>query len=109
MLIISVAGYFVFSERWVNIITNHLGGLGITGLLACLTGFIAKKKGYNYWRTFSIGFLFPIIIGAISAFMFSPESNRGLPLTCGGWISLVTGIVIITLYSFIKKKDIVLR
>ena len=75
------------------------------GFYGCLTGAIAKKKGYNYWRAFQIGFFLPIILGGISAFLFVPESERGLPLTCGGWVSLAAGIVVVISYSFIKKRD----
>lgn len=103
MLIISVAGYFVSSVRWVNIITNHLGGLGITGLLACLTGFIAKKKGYNHSRAFLVGLFFPIVLGFIAVVLVYFSSGF---LYCGGGVILAASLVIIIIYSLIKKKNV---
>jgi len=105
LLSISFVGYFALQKFWIGFIFAHIAALSIMGFYGCLAGTIAKKKGYNYWKTLSIGFFSPIILGGISAFLFHPEGNRGLPLTCGGWISLVTGIAIITFYSFVKKKD----
>jgi hypothetical protein len=37
--------------------------------------------------------------------LFVPSGQRGLPLTCGGWVSLATGIVVVISYSLVKKKD----
>jgi hypothetical protein len=74
------------------------------GFYGCLAGAIAKKKGYNYWRAFQIGFFLPIILGGISAFLLAPSGEGSLTLTCGGWVSLGAGIVVVISYSLIKKK-----
>jgi len=103
MLIISVAGYLVFTERWANIITNHLGGLGITGLLACLTGFIAKKKGYNHRNAFLVGLFLPIVLGCVAVVLVYFSSGF---LYCGGGVILAASLVIIIIYSLFKKKKI---
>ncbi len=105
LLSISFVGYFALRTHWIGFIFGHIAALSIMGFYGCLSGAIAKKKGYSYWRAFQIGFFIPIILGAISAFLFVPESYRGLPLTCGGWVSLAAGIVVVISYSFIKKKD----
>ncbi len=105
LLSISFVGYFALRKLWIGFIFGHTAALSIMGFYGCLTGAIAKKKGYSYWRAFQIGFFLPIILGGISAFLFVPESERGLPLTCGGWVSLAAGIVVVISYSFIKKRD----
>jgi hypothetical protein len=105
LLSISFIGYFALRELWIGFIFAHVAGLGIMGFYGCLAGAIAKKKGYSYGRAFQIGFFLPIILGGISAFLFVPSGQRGLPLTCGGWVSLATGVVVVISYSFVKKKD----
>lgn len=106
LLSISFIGYFALRELWIGFIFAHAAALGIMGFYGCLAGAIAKRKGYGYGRAFQIGFLLPIILGGISAFLFVPSEQRGLPLTCGGWVSLAAGILVVISYSFVKKKDI---
>ena len=101
MLIISIVGFFAFEGRWMTIIINHLGGLSIVGLFACLTGFIAKKKGKDHRKAFFIGVLLPIFLG-IAVFIlvfFSTDM-----IYCGGGIVLLTSLLIIIAYSFTKKE-----
>lgn len=105
LLSISFIGYFALRELWIGFIFAHVAALGIMGFYGCLAGAIAKKKGYTYGRAFQIGFFLPIILGGISAFLFVPSGQRGLPLTCGGWVALAAGIVVVISYSFVKKKD----
>jgi len=105
LLSISFVAYFALRELWIGFIFGHTAALSIMGFYGCLAAAIAKKKGYSYWRAFQIGFFLPIILGGISAFLFVPESERGLPLTCGGWVSLAAGIVVVIAYSLIKKRD----
>jgi hypothetical protein len=105
LLSISFIGYFALRELWIGFIFAHTAALGIMGFYGCLAGAIAKKKGYSYGRAFQTGFFLPIILGGISAFLFLPSGQRGLPLSCGGWVSLATGILVVISYSFIKKKD----
>lgn len=105
LLSISFIGYFALRELWIGFIFAHVAALGIMGFYGCLAGAIAKKKGYSYGRAFQIGFFLPIILGGISAFLFVPSGQSGLPLTCGGWVSLAAGIVVVISYSFVKRKD----
>lgn len=104
MLSIGFVGYFAMQNIWPSIIFAHTAALGIMGFYGCLTGAIAKKKGYYYWMAFRLGFFIPIILGGISAFLFIPKEERGLALTCGGWVSLATGIVVVLFFLFIRKK-----
>jgi hypothetical protein len=105
LLSISFVGYFALRKLWIGFIFAHAAALGIMGFYGCLAGAIAKKKGYSYGRAFLIGFFLPIILGGISAFLLVPSGEGGLPLTCGGWVSLAAGIVVVISYSFVKKKD----
>ncbi len=105
LLSISFIGYFALRELWIGFIFAHVAALSIMGFYGCLAGAIAKKKGYSYGRAFQTGFFLPIILGGISAFLLVPSGQRGLPLTCGGWIALAAGIVVVISYSFVKKKD----
>jgi hypothetical protein len=105
LLSISFVGYFALRKLWIGFIFGHIAALSIMGFYGCLAGAIAKKKGYSYWRAFKIGFFLPIILGGISAFLFAPSGEGSLPLTCGGWVSLAAGIVVVISYSLIKKKE----
>jgi len=105
LLSIGFVGYFALRKLWIGFVLGHAAALGIMGFYGCLAGAIAKKKGYSYGRAFQIGFFLPIILGGISAFLFLPSGPRGLPLTCGGWVSLAAGIVVVISYSFLKKRD----
>jgi hypothetical protein len=104
LLSISFIGYFVFQKLWIGFVFAHIAALSIIGFYGCLAGTLAKKKGYYYWRAFQIGFFVPIVLGGISAFLLVPSVERSLPLTCGGWISLASGIVVVIYYSLVKKK-----
>jgi hypothetical protein len=105
LLSISFIGYFALRELWIALIFAHVAALSIMGFYGCLAGAIARKKGYSNGRAFQTGFFLPIVLGAISAFLLVPSGQRGLPLTCGGWVSLATGIVVVISYSLVKKKD----
>ena len=104
LLSIGFIGYFVFRNHWTGIIFAHIAALSIMGFYGCLAGAIARWKGYKFWKAFQIGFLLPIVLGGISAFLLVPPGERSLPLGCGGWINLATGIIIITVYSSLKRN-----
>jgi hypothetical protein len=106
LLSISFVGYFALRTHWIGFIFGHLAALSIMGFYGCLVAAIAKKKGYRYGRAFQLGFLLPIILGVISAFLFAPSGETSLPLTCGGWVSLATGIIIVLFYSLVRNKDL---
>jgi hypothetical protein len=108
VLSISFIGYFALRGLWMGVIMGHTAGLSIMGFYGCLAGAIANKKGYNYARAFQMGFFLPIILGGISAFVlapFAPQEEGGLPVTCGGWVSLAAGIVVVIVYLFRKRTD----
>ncbi len=109
LLSVSFIGYFAFREQWIGFIFAHIAALSIMGFYGCLTGLLAKRKGRNYWKAFRIGFFIPIILGVIAGFLLGPEEGSNLPLTCGGWISLAAGIIIIIPYLFIKQKNSTVR
>jgi hypothetical protein len=86
LLSISFVGYFALRKLWIGFIFGHIAALSIMGFYGCLAGAIAK------------------ILGGISAFLLAPSGEGSLTLTCGGWVSLGAGIVVVISYSLIKKK-----
>ncbi len=104
ILSFSFLGAIAYRQHWVGYIFFHTGALSIMGFYGCLSAIIAKSKGYNYWRAFSMAFLLPIILGLISAFLFNTNGEGDLPLTCGGWVSLGSGIGVVVFFIFIKKR-----
>ena len=99
LLIIGVIGYLAFRNLWTGSIFAHVGGLGIIGLIGGFVGIIAKKKGYDYWRAFILGFILPIILGVIAVLLVEPMS-------CGGSPSIAAALLIVIIYSFIKRRDV---
>jgi len=96
------AGYLFCSDLWIRYLFAHIGGLGIIGLLACLAGSLAKKKGHGYWRAFYIGFVPPIALGIISVCVVHALGGHG----CGGIVSLSVATAIILFYSLTKKRAV---
>jgi len=99
LLIIGVIGYFALRNLGINNVFAHIGGLGIIGLLGSLAGIIAKKKGYGYWKAFLFGLFLPILIGVIAVLL--PQT-----FSCGGSPSLAAALLIIIIYSLIKRKNV---
>ena len=104
LLSISFLGTFAFWGHWIGSVFAHFAAISIMGFYGCLTGTLAIRKGRRYWKAFKIGFFVPIILGVISGFLLGPEEGSKLPFTCGGWISLATGIVIVLFYISISKR-----
>lgn len=104
ILSFSFLGFFALRTHWIGLIFAHTAALGIMGFYGSWAGAIAKKKGYHYWTAFRFGFFLPIFLGIIAAFLFVPKDRSHLPLTCGGWISLAAGLVIVLIYVFLRKK-----
>ena len=98
IFILGTVGYFSVDEHWIEYVFAHLGGLSIIGLFGCFAGAISTKKGYGYWKAFLIVFILPIIIGTIVVIIFRP-------ISCGGSISLAVAILIVAIYSFVKRSD----
>jgi hypothetical protein len=104
LLSASFIGFFALRTHWVGLIFAHTAALSILGFFGSSAGSIAKKKGYHFWAAFRLGFFLPLILGIFAAFLFVPEDRSHLPLTCGGWVSLATGLVIVIVYTFLRKK-----
>ncbi|MFC1619341.1 hypothetical protein ACFL45_05290 [Candidatus Neomarinimicrobiota bacterium] len=104
VLSISFLGFFAFRGLWIGFIFGHTAALSIMGFYACLTGAIAQRKGFGYRRAFRTGFFVPIIVGAVSAFILTPTVDGIVPMTCGGWAALGTGVIVVIAYLIIKRK-----
>jgi hypothetical protein len=101
LLIIGVAGYFIFRELWLRYVFAHLAGLAIMGFLGCWAGIIARSKGYGFWRAFLLGFVPPIILGVGAVLIVHSSGGHG----CGGIVSLAAAfLVIIGCYCAKRKK-----
>jgi hypothetical protein len=103
LLSVSFVGYPIFRSTSLGLVFGHTGGLSIMVFYGGLVGTIAKRKGYKYFNGFKVGFLIPIILGIIAAFLLVPSQSH-LPLTCGGWVALSSGLLIVIIFLFIKKK-----
>ena len=101
LLILCVIATFTFEDRLIKAVANHLGGLAIVGLLACLTAYIACKKGRNQRRAFVLGILLPVISGAVAALL--AYLLTGL-VYCGGGVVLVAALIIIVVYACLRRK-----
>ena len=103
LLSLSFIGYPIFRNTWLGLVFGHIGGLSIMVFLDGLTGTLSKRKGYKYFNGFKVGFLVPVILGVIPAFLLVSSESR-LPLTCGGWTALSSGLLIVIIFLLIKKK-----
>ena len=103
LLSVCFIGYPIFRSTWLGLVFGHIGGLSIMVFYGGLTGTLAKRKGYKYFNGFKVGFLVPMILGIIAAFLLVPSESH-LPLTCGGWVALSSGLLIVIIFLFIKKK-----
>ena len=103
MLIVGIAGALFFDARWVEGVANHLGGLGVVGLLACLATYVAKKKGRDPGTAFLLGSLLPIILGIIAALLVYFTTGF---VYCGGGVILLSAITVIISYSCLRRREI---
>jgi hypothetical protein len=102
VLVIGIIGYFSFRNTLTGYIFAHVGGLGILGLLAGLSGIIARKKNYSYHNTFLFSFFLPILLGlVVVGIVFL---SQGI-VYCGGGVSLAVAVIIlISILLFRKRK-----
>ena len=105
ILSVGFVGHFAMRKIWPGFIFAHLAALGIMGFFGCLAGAIAKKKGYGYGMAFRFGFFVPLIFGVASAFLLAPAGDGRLPLTCGGWFSLISGIIVVLVYAVVRRRE----
>ena len=103
-LIFGLIGYFIFHTHWIRLVLVHVGALGVLGLLACLAGSIAGKKGFNCTKAVLWGFLSPIFFGIALDYLIDPPQENGLPSSCGGIVSLGVALVVVIIYFFRKSK-----
>ena len=103
LIIIGFAGGYALRDGWVSFTLYHIGGLGAVSLLACVTGTIANKKGYGYWRAFSYALSLPILLGVIGAYLV-PPGDGGRPAACGGSVSLAVALIFIVAWAFVKRR-----
>lgn len=104
LLSVSFVGYALFQKTWMGLVFGHTAGLSIMAFYGGLTGLVTKSKGYTFKSGYIIGFVVPIFLGVISAFLL-PPGGRNLPLTCGGWTALASGLAIVLVSIFIKKRN----
>lgn len=101
LFLVGAAGSFFFDARWIEAATNHMAGLGIAGLLACLASYIARKKGRDPGRAFLLSFLLPIALG-FAAVVLVYSTTRFV--YCGGGVILLSALLVIVVYACLPKK-----
>jgi hypothetical protein len=79
MLIVGTIGSFAIENRWADAVSNHLGGLGVVGLLL------------------------PVTLGALAVFLVILLSDF---VYCGGGVILLSSMLIIIGYSCLRKREI---
>lgn len=97
------SGYTIESESF-SFIMYHVGGFGALGILSCIVGVIANKKGYGYLRPLLIALLASIVVGIISAFLIPTIESESNSVACGGTVSLGVGVIFIVLWVLVKNK-----
>ena len=101
LLIVGIAGTLIFDARWVEAVANHIGGLGVLGLLGCLAAYIAKTKGRDPRTAFLLGSLFPIVLGIVAVFVVYLATRF---VYCGGGVALLSGVTVIISYLCLRKS-----
>jgi len=101
VLLIGIIGFLSFGHTLTGHIFAHVGGLGILGLFAGLSGIIARGKNYNYHKTFLLSFLLPIMLGLLVVGLVF--LSQGI-VYCGGSVSLAVAIIILIIVLFRKRK-----
>jgi len=101
MAIVGTVVTLVSDVRWVEAIANHVGGLGVVGLLACLTAYIAGKKGRDPLKAFLWSSLLPIALGVVAVVVVSMRTGF---VYCGGGVILLAAVLFIVGYSCLAKR-----
>lgn len=105
LLIIGFAGGHALQDPRFSFILYHIGGFGALSLLACVVGFIARKKGYAFWPALSIALSVSILLGVVAAYLVPPAEDGVRPAVCGGSASLVVALIFIIVWTFVKRKN----
>lgn len=103
MAIVGTVVTLVSDVRWVEAIANHLGGLGIVGLLACLAAYIAGKKGRDPLKAFLWSSLLPIALGVVAVVLVYVGTGF---VYCGGGVILLSAVLFIAGYACLPKRRI---
>jgi lipopolysaccharide export LptBFGC system permease protein LptF len=101
LVVVGAAGSFIFDDRRVEAVANHLAGLGIVGLLACLAAYVARKKGRDPGTAFLLGSLLPIALGLVAVVIVYLTTRF---VYCGGGVILLSSLLVIIGYSCMRKK-----
>ncbi len=82
----------------------HIGGLGALGIMAAGAGFLARRKGYDYWRAFLLSLASSILIGTAGAYLAPPSVGESRPAACGGSLSLVVALLLLAIWAIWKRR-----
>ena len=102
VLLIGIIGFLSFGHTLTGHIFAHVGGVGILGLLAGLTGIVARRKNYSFRKTFLFGLFLPIILGlVVVGIVFI---SQGI-VYCGGGVSLAVAVIILISILLLRKRN----
>ncbi|MEW6411908.1 MAG: hypothetical protein AB1483_05475 [Candidatus Zixiibacteriota bacterium] len=101
---VGAVGWVGFRGQMAGYIFAHVGAVGVVGLLGVAMGFIAKKKGRDFITAFLLGWLVPIVLGVAAVFAVCLVGGPGTPIYCGGSVSLAVSVLMIVVYSLLRRK-----
>ena len=101
---VGFAGGYALREGRLGFVLYHVGGLGAVAILACASAVIARRKGYDYMRIWTIALLLSVLLGLIAAYLVPPGAEEIRPAACGGSVSLGVGLILIAVTSFLGSK-----
>ncbi len=103
LLLIGFGCGYALGYTAIGYVLLHIGGLGALGLLASGAGNLACRRGYRYWRVFSLSLSSSILLGTIGAYLVPPAAGEGRPAACGGSLSLVVALVFLVVWAIRKR------
>jgi FtsH-binding integral membrane protein len=99
-ILVGFFGFMIVGHGTEGYVFAHVGGVGLLSLFGSLSGYLAKKKGYNFGRAYVLGFVFPVIIGIIAVVVVHLTGGSG----CGGIISLALALAAVAIYSLLRSR-----
>lgn len=100
LIILGIAGYFIFHNFWIRYIFAHLGGLGLMVSFGFWAGCVAKKKGYSFLVAYLLGFLLPIILGILATLWVHLTGGDG----CGGILNITIALIVVIGYYLVRER-----